>query len=192
MRILLATEGDSDEAVAEGILRSLRPDANIDPKRFPARGLSVVLRLLPDTVRAAHFGFYDLLIVHADLDDTLPAGASTVQESPRWRELESLLTATLVSLPNCNRPKPLLWTLMTPDQSTDAWLCWGCEGGNGREWERKSRHDLKARLYGTPAIGMVQQARGFTQSLLAQLAGNPHRPLSLGEFIADLAVVFSS
>src|SRR5262245_30685197 len=59
MRVLLATEGESDQVVAQVLIRKANPEAEIVPKSFPARGIQVVLRLLPDTVRAAHFGFFD-------------------------------------------------------------------------------------------------------------------------------------
>jgi hypothetical protein len=56
---------------ADRLLRSVFADAEVHPKRFPSRGIDVVKRLLHVVIRAAHFGFYDLLLIHFDLDDTL-------------------------------------------------------------------------------------------------------------------------
>jgi hypothetical protein len=186
MRILLATEGESDEVVAGAIVRKLNPEAVIDPKKFPARGFQTVLRLLPDLVRAAHFGFYDLLTVHFDLDETLPSGALSVAESPRWRKIQTMATSTIQTLRDCNRPAPLRVALMAPCQSTDAWLGWGLEGGDGLTWEARSRHDLKTKLYGRPPLIMADKAREYSQALLNQLDANSAWPLSLREFWSKL------
>jgi hypothetical protein len=122
MRILLATEGESDEIVAGALIRRFHPAAAIDPKRFPARGFPTVQRLLPDVIRAAHFGFYDLLAVHFDLDDTLPTGARSVAESPRWQEIHTIVVSTIPALKECNRPAPLRAVLISTALS--AILAW--------------------------------------------------------------------
>jgi hypothetical protein len=186
MRILLATEGESDEVVAQGLIRALCPDAQIEPKRFPARGFPTVRRLLPDTVRAAHFGFYEILVVHFDLDDTLPAGAPNLTASLRWQAIRSLVDSTTTTLRDCKRPAPLRTVLMTPLQSTEAWLCWGQEGGTGTDWESKDRHALKTRLYGQPPLGLIEKAQTYTESLLGQTQTNPSHPLSLSDFLKVL------
>jgi hypothetical protein len=192
MRILLATEGESDEIVARAIIGRIHPKASIDPKRFPARGFPIVQRLMTDVVRAAHFGFYDLLTVHFDLDDTLPSGARSVAESPRWQGIQTILVSTIPTLRDCNRPAPLRAVLMAPCQSTDAWLCWGIEGGEGTHWEARSRHDLKAKLYGRPPLMIIERARTYTQTFLDQLNKNSNWPSSLREFWTNLASVLQS
>jgi hypothetical protein len=192
MRILLATEGESDEIVAGAIIRQLSPQAAIDPKKFPARGFPIVQRLMPDVVRAGHFGFYDLLAVHFDLDDTLPSCARSVAESPRWQEIQSMVVSTIHTLRDCNRPALLRTVLMAPCQSTDAWLCWGLEGGDGVHWEAKPRHNLKAKLYGHPPLMMTDKAREYTQTFLNQLNNNSAWPPSLREFWSNLEAALRS
>jgi hypothetical protein len=186
MRILLATEGESDEIVATAIIHRIQPGASIDPKKFPSRGFPVVQRLMADVIRAAHFGFYDLLVIHFDLDDTLPAGAQRVLESPRRQVIYTILASTISTLKDCNRSAALRTVLMTPCQSTDAWLCWGLEGGEGIGWEARSRHDLKAKLYGHPPLMVASKARAYTQNLLHQLDNNSAWPSSLREFCSKL------
>ncbi len=192
MRILLAAEGESDEVVAQALIRMLLPEAQIEAKRFPARGFLTVRRLLPDTVRAAHFGFFDVLVVHFDLDNTLPPGAQDLTASPRRQDIRSLVDSTITTLRNCNRPAPLRTVLMTPSQSTEAWLCWGQEGGVGTDWEVKDRHNLKNRLFGHPPLGAVEKARAYTQSLLVQIENNPSRPVSLNDFLTALREAFAT
>jgi hypothetical protein len=183
MRVLLATEGDSDEVVADRLVRHLCLGAQFDPKRFPARGFPVVRRLMPDVVRAAYYGFYDLLVVHFDLDTTLPAGFQCVVESPRWQEIRSLIDATLASLPDIRRPGPLVAVLMAPCQSTDAWLTWGRDNAKGRDWEARSRHELKHRLYGLPPRKIVEKSRKLVEELLAQMQASDQWPQSLRDFV---------
>lgn len=195
MRILLASEGESDEVVAHGLIKKANPDAEIVAKRFPARGIAVVQKLLPDTVRAAHFGFFDLLIVHFDLDDTLPAHSLSVRASSRWEAIDKAIPATLTTLKGwqqVSRTGPLRHLLMAPSQAMDNWLAWGQEGGNGRDWERKSRHDLKSKLYGKPPIGMIEKAMQYTPSFLQQMDNNTDWPLSLREFWDALSQTFAA
>jgi hypothetical protein len=150
MRILLAAEGESDEVVGERLLRNIFPHAEIQPKRMPARGIAVVMRLLKDIVRAAHFGHFDLLVVHFDLDDTLVDNHEHVTESERWLEIrkniDHLLTNELKN--KGNRTSPLQAVLMAPAQSTDAWLRWALMDGDGKKWENKDRHALKREVFG--------------------------------------------
>ena len=74
MRILLATEGGSDEVVAARLIeRYLGKHVTVQRKRMPGRGVEVIRSVASDCTRAAYFGHYDLLVVHFDMDDTLPA-----------------------------------------------------------------------------------------------------------------------
>ncbi|EYF07665.1 hypothetical protein [Chondromyces apiculatus] len=71
-RFLLATEGPVDDVVLGALCATWcgLAAADIDRKVFPARGIEQVLRLVPEVVRAAHFGHYDALLIHADADET--------------------------------------------------------------------------------------------------------------------------
>jgi hypothetical protein len=66
-------------------------------------------------------------------------------------------------------------------ESTDTWLSWGVQGGDGQPWEKRSRHDLKAGLFGRPPIGIIEKSREYAAALLAQMDGNIQWPSSLRE-----------
>ena len=191
MRILLATEGESDEVVAERLVRNVIPDAVIQPKRMPARGIAVVLRLLKDIVRAAHFGFFDLLILHFDLDDTLLDTHQHSSESRRWFEIQDQVAGVLkdLSANTAGRAKPLETVLMTPAQSTDAWLRWAVMNGDGKRWEKKDRHELKIQLYGNPPRGLVKKSLSYVDRLVHQMTECDQWPRSLRDFHDALETV---
>lgn len=44
MRVLLATEGESDEVVAQSLLNSQFGEVSIHPKSIPGRGVDIILR----------------------------------------------------------------------------------------------------------------------------------------------------
>jgi len=183
MRILLATEGESDEIVAERLLRSIIPGSQIQPKRMHARGYGVVRRLLADIVRAAHFGHFELLIVHFDLDDTLLESHEHVQESERWVEIRNEVDKLLSQLGStAGRVSPVHAIFMAPAQSTDAWLRWAMMDGDGSKWETKDRHTLKRAVFGNPPRKLVEQARVFADRLLVQMSECGQWPRSLRDF----------
>jgi hypothetical protein len=186
MRILLATEGPSDEVVAEQLIRNDLGAVSIDRKRFPARGFSVVERLIDVFVRAGQFGHYDLLVVHFDLDDTLPRNFTSLSQSKRWTGIQTRIIDTLASLPSANRLIPLKTLLMTPCRATEAWLAWGREGGSGRTWENADRRDLKRRLFGDPPRQLVEKSHVLASELIAQMGGNEDWPMTLKTFVDDL------
>ncbi len=186
MRVLLATEGESDEIVAEALIRRIHADAAIEKKKFPARGFSVVRRLIDTLARAAYFGHYDLLVVHFDLDDTLSGDFHHVGESPRWATIKSEIEATVENLPSADREGPLATILMAPCQSTESWLIWGVEDENGEKWERFHRHKLKRRLFGDPPRGLMEKTRLIIDNLTIQMDGNSAWPRSLRSFVESL------
>jgi hypothetical protein len=187
MRILLATEGESDEIVAERLLRKVFPDSQIQPKRMPARGIAVVRKLLTDIVRAAHFGHFELLVVHFDLDDTWPEPCEHVEESERWLEIRKEVDNLVAQLRNIpGRASPLHTIFMAPAQSTDAWLRWALMDGDGRKWERKDRHTLKRELFGNPARKLVEKASVYADRLLVQMKECNQWPRSLSDFHSAL------
>lgn len=139
MRILLAAEGRSDEEVARRLIRQYLGPNTIESKSLPARGLSVILRLVPDFVRAACSGHYDLLVVHFDMDDTLPDGFIRADQSKRWCDVKTRIDTTLASLTGAQRRGELKIVLMTPRQATEAWLSWGRKNESGLKWEGRMR-----------------------------------------------------
>jgi hypothetical protein len=184
MRILLTAEGESDEIVAARLVQNVFPDAEIQPKRLPARGIVVVRRLLTDIVRAAHFGHFELLVVHFDLDDTFLDVHQQVGESERWlamrNEVDDLLTKLLTN--TAGRKAPLHVVFMTPAQSTDAWLRWAVLNRDGKRWESKGRHTLKRELYGNPPRGLVRKCVAYVDRLIQQMVECGQWPRSLRDF----------
>jgi hypothetical protein len=190
MRILLATEGESDEVVADALLRNIFGDPEIQPKRMPARGIAVIQRLLTDIVRAAHFGHFDLLVIHFDLDDTLAEAHQHVHESLRWATIRKEVDTVLTGLAGtAGRLAPLNAVLMAPAQSTDAWLRWALLDGDGKKWEQKHRHTLKRAIYGNPPRRLVERARVYASRLIVQTAECPSWPRSLRDFHDALIVI---
>ena len=184
MRILLATEGESDEVVGKRLVRSIFPHSEIQPKRMPARGIAVVMRLLKDIVRAAHFGHFDLLVIHFDLDDTFVDAHQHVTESKRWLEIRKEIDDLLLNqLKNKgDRTAPLQAVLMAPAQSTDAWLRWALMDGDGKKWEKKDRHALKREVFGNPPRKLIQTATVLADRLIVQMTECQHWPRSLRDF----------
>jgi hypothetical protein len=186
MRILLATEGPVDEVVAECLIRQAVGDPEIERKRFPARGFPVVFRLMDAVVRAAHFGHYDWLVVHFDLDDSLPPEFRKISESPRWQEIQTRIHETLTDLPLAGRPQELQVFLMAPCQATEAWLAWGIENADGERWEKQDRRALKRRLFGNPPHGLVDKSLRIVRDLVHQMEVHRKWPRSLRDFIDEM------
>lgn len=186
MRILLATEGDSDQVIALRLLERHLGQVSVHPKSLLGRGVDVILRVASDCVRAAYFGHFDMLVVHFDMDDTLPRGSVRAGQSERWVEISSRITRTLSSLPEAHRRSPLKIVFMTPREAMDAWLSWGVEDGSGHGWELKNRHELKRKLYGDPPRGMTEKASGFVNDLIAQMQENKDWPVTLRWFVNEL------
>lgn len=186
MRILLVTEGASDEPVAEHLVRRVFRQAEIERKRLSVRGFEVVARQLEIWLRAAHFGHYDLLIVHFDLDDSIPGDFQSVTESGRWRDISTSAEQILSTLPDIGRDTGLRLALMTPCQSTEAWLAWGVENEDGAQWEKANRHDLKRKLFGNPPRGLVRKAEILADQLVDQMDSSQAWPRSLRDFYAHL------
>jgi hypothetical protein len=187
VRILLATEGGSDEVVAHRLIdRYLGNNVTIQRKRMPGRGVDVIQRVAADCTRAAYFGHFDILIVHFDMDDTLPGGFADATQSSRWNDIRSRITTTLASLPEAHRTSELKMALMTPSQATEAWLSWGREDESGRKWEHKNRHDLKRRLFGNPPRGVVAKSEALAPELIAQMEANDDWPRTLRWFVDEL------
>ena len=186
MRVLLAAEGRSDEVVAHRLIERYLGKVTIQPKGLPARSLDVIQRLAADCVRAGYFGHYDVLIVHFDLDDTLPEGFSGAAESSRWNEIKSQMGATMATLPEAYRASELKIVLMTPSQATEAWLSWGREDESGPKWEHKDRHYLKRKLFGNPPRGIVAKADALATELITQMEANGDWPVTLRWFVDEL------
>ena len=153
MRILLATEGESDEVVAGQLIAQSIPSVEVVCKKFPHRGYPAVRRSVATLVRAGHYQLYDALVIHFDLDDTLPDGYRQISESQRWQEVNELATKTLAQLGEVPRDLPLQLVYMAPRESTEAWLAWGKHNEDGGQWERKNRHSWTTTIPGRPACG---------------------------------------
>ncbi len=186
IRILLAAEGESDEIIAESLIKLSWTQVEIVRKHFPARGIAMVRKTIPTLVKAAHFQGYDALVVHFDLDDTVPANFCNVNESPRWQEINGKITETISRLKDVHRERPVTWTLMTPAQATEAWLIWGRDNQDGTKWESMNRHLLKEKLFGQPPRKIVETTTELSPSLINQLGGESKRPRSLEQFLESL------
>lgn len=184
---MIAAEGDSDEIVAQAIVRFKYPQSHIVNKVLPARGFYVVLRSCDLIARAAHFGLFDLLVVHFDLDASLGSAPFNAKSSVRIQKVADALEATIAILPNLpGRAADLKVALMAPLQSTDAWLAWGEIGGR-TNWERKDRAQLKSMLYKSPPRGVIEKSKTYAAKLVVRLrVDEPRAPLSLRSFLKQL------
>ncbi len=180
-----------DETVIEALcIRSRHPtEDEITRKSFPARGITQVFRLLPDIVRAAHFGYYDILVLHADVDNTpnhVPG-----HENAECRGC--MLTATVQSATHALGPRtgmgPILTVLALPRQATDAWLLWGREDGDGAKLEAMDRHHVKHLVFGDTKYGHTAMAVELVKPLLARLDAAEVPPPSLYGFLARLTLI---
>lgn len=194
-RVLLATEGAVDEVVitALGRARLGCSTEEIVPKRFPARGIVQVLRLAPDVARAAHFGYYDVLILHADADDVGDHAAHTVsapQSGCHLCTLQSRVEVTLNGLAPREGVAPVSVRYAFPKQSTDAWLLWGRDGGDAVAMERFFRHHVKEQVFGRTKFGHDEKARQLVPSLLARLRRGEQGPPHLMAFVSSLGSVW--
>lgn len=188
-RVLLATEGPVDEVVVRAVCAHALGCAveDIDPKKFPARGIAQVLRLLPDTVRAAHFGYYDLLIVHGDADDSPDHdGHAVFTESCRTCQMAQRVETTLAEIPPRPGTRSLAWVLAVPRESTDAWLLWGRDDGDPAVSEAVRRHEAKIRVFGKEKHGHTTKAEALVPHLLKRLAAGEKPPASLARFLDAL------
>ena len=158
----------------------------IQPKNLPTRGVDAIQRIAADCARAAYFGHFDLLVVHFDMDDTLPRGFIDAAQSSRWIRVRSRIANTLSSLPEAHRTAELQTVLMTPSQATEAWLSWGRENDAGSRWESEDRHDLKRKLFGNPPRGTVAKAETLATELIAQMEANSDWPVTLRWFVDEL------
>ena len=193
-RILLATEGPSEDAIGEILLKHFLGGVTVDRKRFPARGIDIVRRAVPNLVRAAHFGYYDLLVIHFDLDDSVNTDIGMdISASPRWQEIEQAVADGRSNCRPIMRVRDVEVVFMAGCQSTDGWLCWGRDGGDGRQLERMSRHTTKEMLYGRPPRSVTDKAKGFTQQLITRLDTQDDKwPVSLRFFIGQLRRLIAS
>ncbi|MBI5496666.1 MAG: hypothetical protein HY904_16720 [Deltaproteobacteria bacterium] len=167
MRVLVAAEGPVDEVVL-GMLRQ-RVGAEVTYKTFQSRGIDQVLRLATDVVRAAHFGGFDLLVIHADADDSPPHQPAHVEARCRVCRLEACVATAMPTLRDIGRASPLRTVVAVPCQSTDAWLLWGRDDGAPTAVEQRHRHDVKRALFGERKSGHEAAALGWVGQLRDRL-----------------------
>lgn len=179
-RFLIATEGPVDEVVIHALCEAWCAPSAIDEKRFPARGIEQVMRLVPDIVRAAHFGYYDVLVIHADADATPEHVHGHDEADCRTCRLRTKVSLVLEQVGSREGMAPLLVVVAIPKQTTDAWLLWGRDNGDGRRVEQMSRHEVKARVFEGARFDQVARARVLVPSVLARWTSEaPMRPPSL-------------
>jgi hypothetical protein len=170
-RFLLATEGHVDEVVLSALCVEWRGLAanDIELKQFPARGIDQVLRLAPELVRAAHFGYYDVLLIHADADAT-PAHVAG-HEEPRCRTcmLRTMVDTTLERVGGRQGMAPVTVVLAIPKQTTDTWLLWGRDNGDGKRIEEIARHEVKHRVFEGERFNHRVRAQAMVPSLILRL-----------------------
>jgi hypothetical protein len=169
-RFLLATEGPVDEIVLSALCMEWRALASTDivMKQLPARGIEQVLRSAPEIVRAAHFGYYEVLLIHADADAT-PVHVAGHQESQcRTCKLQAMIDMTLACLGARSGMAPLMVILAVPRQTTDAWLLWGRDNGDGSRVEEIVRHEVKCRVFEGQLFNHQARAQALVPSLLSR------------------------
>jgi hypothetical protein len=190
-RILLATEGTSDEAVACGLIKNVCDGVVIDSFRFPARGFPIVKSFATTLARAAYFGFYDALVVDFDIDDGLDMtkviDGKEIEYCTRWQDMARRIHDSLNSFQHIGRTTSVKVVFMSGCQSTDAWLMWAVNGGPGKQWECRDRHELKIRLYGNPPLRMSEKAPLYVERLIDYMPQNSNWPLSLRFFMDQLS-----
>ena len=185
MRVLLATEGPGDEEVAARLITRCLGPVTIKSMSLPAPGLLAILRQVSDFVRAAYFGHYDLLVVHFDMDDTLPNGFTYARQSTRWIDINLRVGNTLASLTHPSRRTKLKIVLMTPRRAVEAWLSWGLNNQSGRKWEDRDTRILKRQLFGNPPRRVPEQTELYARDLIAQMQKNDDWPVTLRWFVLD-------
>ncbi len=174
-RFLLATEGPVDEVVIGALCAEWRQlaAADIVMKQFPARGIAQVLRLAPDIVRAAHFGYYDVLLIHSDADATPDHVDGHHERQCRVCQLRAMVDTTLERVGTRTGMAPLSVVLAIPKQTTDAWLLWGRDNGDGRSVEEIDRHEVKKRVFEGARFNHRARAQAIVPSLLMRLRAKP-------------------
>lgn len=170
-RLLLAAEGPVDEIVLRALCLEWREFAanDIIIKQFPARGIAQVLRLAPEIVRAAHFGYYDVLLIHADADATPDHVAGHHEPRCRTCMLQSVVDTTLERVGARSGMIRLQVVLAIPRQTTDAWLLWGRDNGDGKRVEEIPRYEVKRRVYEGERFNHHVRAQAIVPSLLSRL-----------------------
>jgi hypothetical protein len=189
-RALLATEGLSDEVVGHCLLTHVCPGIQVVCKAYPERGFAIVRRSSPTLARSAHFGFYDLLVVQFDLDDSIQIAAATtaddIRYSQRWNDIAGRIHKELNTLDHAGRTRAVRVVLMSPCQSTEAWLVWGMYNGSGTLWEGKDRQELKIKLYGDPPRGTQEKAALYAKQLVSRMKSSDSWPITLRHFVSQL------
>ena len=184
--VMLATEGPVDEVVLTELLVGLLGVAHDDvtSKRFPARGIQSLTRLLPDVIAAAHWAGHHLLIVHADIDDSPSHEDAHVEPDCRRCQLEAIVAAKMLDV----KPRagaPLRIALVLPRPTTDAWLLWGRDDGDRVRIESTDRHLIKRKIF-PQRYATVDRARELAPTMLTRLESGELPPPSLAAALADI------
>lgn len=153
---------------------------------FPSRGLEVIERMVPDCIKRGYSESYDMLVIHFDMDDTLPNGFVRADQSRRWRDIKTRIDKTLADLTGAQRRDELKVVLMTPRRAVEAWLSWGRKNESGRMWEGKHTRNLKRELFGNPPRRVVKKTERLALDLIAQMHENDDWPVTLRWFVLDV------
>ena len=133
-----------------------------------------------------------MLVVHFDMDDTLPDGFTYARQSTRWIDINLRIGNTLASLTHTSRSAKLKVVLMTPRRAVEAWLSWGRNNKSGRMWEGEDTRILKRQLFGNPPRRVPEKAGVYTRDLIAQMHKNDDWPVTLRWFVLDVHGVGSA
>jgi hypothetical protein len=132
-----------------------------------------------------------MLVIQFDLDDTINLKvASDYAASVRWQDIRNGVAERLRTARKIPRMRPVQVALLAGCQSTDAWLCWGNEGGDPKKWEMTPRSEAKERLYGTPPRGAIIKSEAYVQNLLNRMATDPVWPGSLRFFAEQIKAAY--
>ncbi|HSN98799.1 MAG TPA: hypothetical protein VLS89_10960 [Candidatus Nanopelagicales bacterium] len=160
---------------------------DVEARKFPARGIAQVLRLLPDTVRRAHWGYFDVLVVHGDADDSPEHEQHSAHvDGCHTCLMIQRIEATLATMSPRPNQEALLWALAVPRQSTDAWLLWARDDGDPAAVEGLGRHGVKAKVFGKESYGHVAKAEPLAARLIERLQAAEVPPPSLARFLRAL------
>ena len=186
MRVLLATEGSGYEVVAQHVIKQYLTQVEIKLITFPKRGLDEIRRMVSDCIKMGYSGSYDMLVVHFDLDDTLPDGFIRADQSKRWHDdIKTRIDMTLADLTGAQR-RDELKIVLTPRRAMEAWLSWGRNNKSGRVWEGGETGTLKRQLFGSPPRRVPEKTELYTRDLIAQMHRSDDWPVTLRWFVLDV------
>ena len=141
--------------------------------------------MVSDCIKRGYSGNYDILVIHFDMDDTLPDGFTFARQSTRWIDINLRIGNSLAGLTHPSRSTKLKIVLMTPRRAVEAWLSWGLNNESGRKWEDGDTRILKRQLFGNPPRRVPEKTELYARDLIAQMQKNDDWPVTLRWFVLD-------